>query len=370
MNLFTSSVDNPAQASTNRKVFKFLSTVVLVLGIFIGAEILFPTAVAVVLNILWVIFLAVVIIFFALGILVIIGMRKEVSHILDVLLEGGLTIIDFIEFLKDLWRQFVQLLKEFSLFVAPILAYVFAFIIYIALMFLYKSVGKEPGSDVTILTIVLTVSLLLVTGFLNKPQDVEQMGLAWSKQFLKNFKGGFIDGFEVILFIFFLTMDSTNLFFFSNYPQLNVPLHATFFGFDLMVRSIDFANHFRFTTNLIEVAIVIEIIRNIMRIVVAAKKYYSLELTGYVEGQKVGRITALKNSIRKSFQSTKNDVMKFITYTTVLFSVFILFPKLKLLTLAVASLTNLLLDLIILKRLSSRGGTDLISRVLGTIFRF
>ena len=121
MNLF--AYFNRQDQSTTKKVFRFLTTVVVILRIFLALNFLFPVAVGVILNIIWIIFLAVVIVFFTLGILVIIGMRKEVSRILDILLEGSLTIIDFIEFVKNLWKRFIQLLKEFILFAAPFLAY-------------------------------------------------------------------------------------------------------------------------------------------------------------------------------------------------------------------------------------------------------
>jgi hypothetical protein len=65
----------------------------------------------------------------------------------------------------------------------------------------------------------------------------------------------------------------------------------------------------------------------------------------------------------------KDDVVKFITFSTALFAVFLLFPRLKLFTLALASITGLLLDLVIQERLTALESNDLISRILAKVFK-
>jgi len=361
-NLFAQIEEKFGFNTINRRIFVLLKWVVVIVGIFLIANILFPTAVSIILNILWILLLFLVILFFSLGLLTVVGMRKEVSRVLDVLLEGSLTIIDFLQFLKEVWKQFVILLQEFVIYAAAVFAYILCFIIYVLLLLLYKYVGTS--NDVTLLTIILTIAMVGGFGILNKPvPDVFQLN-NWKARFKKKFKQGFIDGTEIILFLFFLTMDSTKLFFIP--ASLNIPLYAQFGEHDLMVKSFNYSDDFRFTLNLIVAAITIEVLRNILRIVAMAKFYYHQEV---LLGSKDSFTDMLKRSVRKSFVDLKDDIIRFITFTTVLFFVFMFFPKLKLLTLVLASGTNMLLDIFIRERLVSKKATDLISRTLTTIFR-
>jgi hypothetical protein len=346
----------------NSRVFKILKAIVICAGFFLAVNFLFPTAVSVILNILWIILLFLVAIFFGLGVLTVIGLRKEVSQILDVLLEGSLSIIDFLQFLRQVWKRFVELLQEFLVYAASIFAYVICFIVYVLLLVLYKYVGSTY--DVTFMSIILTIALVAGFGLINKPATVIVEISNWKSRFKRNFKQGFVDGAEIILFVFFLTMDSTNLFFIPE--DLNVLLRAEIGSHDLMIRSIDTSIDFRFTLNLIITAISIEVIRNILRIIGMARFYYRQEVS---ENNEDRRIDILKRSIRKSFTDLKDDLIRFITFSTVLFFVFMFFPKLKLLTLALAAATNLALDIFIRERLTARKGTDLISRLLSFVFR-
>ena len=366
MDLKTYLVDKFSQSNLTSRVYRILATLIILVGLFIGADLLFPSVVGAILNILLIALGAVVVIFFGLGVLVIVGMRKEVSRILDILLEGGLTLIDFINLVKDLWHRFVTLLKDFLIFIAPILSYVVCFILYVLLMLLYKTIGKTY--DVSYLTIFLTVALLVVFGLINKPIDTTAEELRWNKKFGKKFHAGIVDGLEITLFIFFLTMDATHLFFLP--MDLRIPIHAQFANYDLMVRSFIFSNHFRFTAILVVISITLEIVRNVMRVVAVAQMHYkNLILEQTPDGAKLGFIDIVKISIRKSFNDAKDDIMRFITFTTILTFVFLLFPRLKLLTLAVASVTNFLLDVFMRERLRIVRGTDLITRVLGFVFK-
>lgn len=353
----------------DRRVFSLLATLIVIVGLFIGAGILFPTTVSIVLNILWIVLVTFVIIFFALGILVIFGMRKEAGRVLDAFLEGSLKIIDFLDLVRSLWHRFVQLVKDFLLFAAPFFSYVLSIILYILLIVIYKSVGKGTNGipqDVTILTIVLTSGSLIAFAIISKPRE-EMLELVWKKQFLKRLRAGFIDAFEVILFVFFLTMDSTNLFFLPK--ELNVPLIAKWGDYDLMVRSYVYSDHTKITLNIILITIFIEVVRNFLRVFFMARRYY-LEYTSSIDTEEnKSIILIIKNSIRKSFSDAKDDLIKFITLNTVLFAVFLLFPRLKLLTLAVASCTNLIMDLSIRARMYSKKGSDLISRMIAKAFK-
>ena len=348
----------------DKRVFSLLATLIILVGLFIAAGILFPTTVSIIWNIIWLVLITFVIIFFVLGFLVIIGMKSEAGRVLDAFLEGSLKLIDFLELVRKLWHKFVQLLKDFLLFAAPFFAYVASLIVYVLLIIIYKSVGRTQ--DVTILTIILTAGSIVAFGLISKPRkEVEE--LVWKKHFAKKFRMGFVDGLEVILFLFFLTMDSTDLFFLP--ANLNIPLIAEWKGYDLMIRSYVYADHMNITLNLILVSIIIEIVRNMIRIFAVARQYY-LEYTHSALSEEDRSIMyILKNSIRKSFADAKDDLIKFVSFNTVLFAAFLLFPRLKLLTLAVASITNLIMDLIFRVRLTSKKGTDLISRTLAWIFR-
>jgi len=348
----------------DRKVFSLLSTLIILVGLFIVAGILFPTTVSAVLSILWVVLVTFVIIFFVLGFLVIMGMRTEVGKVLDAFLEGSLKIIDFLELVKDLWHKFVELIKDFFLFAAPFFAYVLAIVLYILLLILYKTVGKT--NDVTLLTVGITFGSLVIFGIVSKPQDVVDNS-KWVKKFLTKLKFGFVDSFEVILFVFFLTMDSTNLFFLP--ADLNVLLKANLGSFDLMIRSISYKGYATITLNIIIITIIIEIIRNLLRVFALARKYYLEYVHAPAAEESKSVLIIIKDSLRKSFADSKDDLTKFITLNTVLFAVFLFLPRLKLFTLAIASATNLLMDITIRSRLTSGKGTDLISRILAKVFR-
>ena len=360
---FSNLINNKDQS--NSAFFRFLSSIVGILAFFIILNILAPTFVSVLLNFLWILLLIIVVIFFALGALVIFGMRKEVGHILDVLLEGSLSILDLIDLIKRIWSQFIDTLREFLVFSAPVYAYMVGTIIYILLLILYKTVGKT--TDVTVLTIIITVVLVAFVGILNKPGETSVDMFNWRSRFRKSFKSAFADASEVIIFVFFLTMDSTKLFFLP--ADLNVELHAKILDYDLMTRSFVYSDHFQLTISIIIAAITVEIIRNVLKLVAVSRKYYVENLQSLEFRNKATKVELVKRSIRQGFADSKDDVVKFITFTTVLFGVFMFFPRLKLITLVLASFTSLVLDLIILSRLTSPRGNDLITRILSKVFK-
>lgn len=352
------------QLYTNKKFFNFLVGVLIVFGLFLVAGILFPTFVSIILNILWISLLTVVIIFFLIGVLVIVGLRKEAMKLLDILLEGSLTLVDFINFVKELWRRFIELVREFLLYAAPILAYLSNLLIYIVLLSLYKFVGRTY--DVTVLTFVITIALTTTVAFLTKPIFTAPTLSSWKAKFKHLFMRGFVDGFEVVLFLFFLTMDSTDIFFFPD--SLNVLLRAELGDYDLMVRGFVYSDHLKITSIIIIIAVFTEIVRNAMRIVATARMYYKNEVSVDTEGIRISWAVRFKDALRKSFIELKDDLIEFVTYNTFLFAVFILFPRLKLLTLAIASVTSLFMDLIIPGRLIPTPRTDLIAKILSKLF--
>ncbi len=366
--LFEEILKKIDQKNTTQRIFKILMGFLIVVILGIVSNILFPTVMSIIFNIIWIVLLAIVIVFIFLGILVIVGLREEAGQILDVLLEGSLTLVDLIRFLKELYQRFVTVLKEFLIYAAPVFSYGLNLIIYIALMFLYKYIGKN--NDVTALTFILTIVLITVVSFLTKPSDevgsnAELAGSQWFTIFKKRIHESFADGMEILLFLFFLTMDSTNLFFLPE--SLNVPLKAELSGYDLMIRGFVYNNHLKITTILIIIATFTEIVRNALRIVVSARSHYQREVD--LEHPNLRFAERLKIAIRKSFQDAKDDFVKFITYTTFLLFVFILFPRLKLLTLAIASVTSLILDILMPSRVKPSPRNDLISKVLTKVLR-
>lgn len=351
-------------ATLNKKVYKALTAIFAILGALLILNILFPTAMTFFFNIIWIVLLAGVVTFFILGILVIMGLKDETSQILDILLEGSLTLLDVINYLKRVWKNFLELLKELLVYASPIFAYITTSIIYVTLLIFYKSIGKTY--DVTALTLSLTIMLVAIVGLLSGPIPRAQDGIHWLTSFKRRFRSGFIDGFEVILFLFFLTLDSTNLFFL---PQsLNIPLKSALGSYDFMIKGFVYSDHLRITINLIIATIVIEVVRNIMRIVALAKMHYS-QLSISRDPSEHGRTKLIKLSIRKSFGEAKDDIIKFITFTTILVVVFLFFPRLKLLTLLGASSTMLILDILNPKRLTYIEKADLVSRILTKVFR-
>lgn len=342
------------------KVFSILAYTIVFLGVVGGIGVLFPRFGAIVFTVMWIFLFSVVAIFFVLGFLVIFGLKGDVSRILDVFLEGSLTLIDFIDFLKKIYHKFIQILQEFVLFFTPATAYLISFFVYVLLIILYKEVGKEY--DVTLLTVFLSITLVGLVGYLNtinKP-DLSKTGTLVKAKNV--FKTKISDAFEIVLFIFFLTMDATNVFFLPK--DLRIPIFAGIGDYDLMKRGFTVTDHFKITLNLIIIAITVDIFRNILKIVIIAMKYYK---TGY--DNEVNRSSNIKLAIRKSFGDAKDDLVKFITFTTVLVGVFLLFPRLKLLAMALASVTNLSLDVILPERLTTKRGNDLFSRILTKLFK-
>ena len=349
----------------NKAAFRVLTWIVGISGVFIALSILFPRAVAVFLSMVWVILLVVVIIFFSLGLLVVFGLRKEASRILDFLIEGSLSLVDFLAFIKLIWLKFLEVVREFILYATPVFAYVVALVVYTLLLVLYKNYGKH--NDVTVFTIILTAIMVFFIGFLNKPsKKTPDLSLWWNKV-KKVFHSAFIDGLEVILFVFFLTMDSTNLFFLP--AALNIPLRAMFHGYDFMIRSFVSDGHLSITIDIVIFTVIIEILRNVLKLIASARKHYTNDILLFSDGLIARRTTRVKNAIRKSFHDSKDELVRFITFNTVLFAVFLVFPRLKLLTLAVASVASLILDVVIVERMFFVRGNDLISRILGKVFK-
>lgn len=318
-------------------------------------------------NAFWLVMFCLVFLFLLLGVLVMIGMKNQVKQILDFFIEGTLTIVDLMDFLKRVATYVVETVKQVIYLLIPFIAYLLGALIYFALIYGYKWVGKQY--DVTLLTIGLTIVLIILTGALNtKGKGDAATELSWGKQIQFRMKDYFGDAVEVVLFIFFLTMDNTHLFFLPS--DLNVPLHASLFGFDLMPRGWTFDSTIKQTFTIVMVAVGVEILRFIVRIVTAGYNFYK-EINTYIgeTHESMSNPSQVKWALRQSFEVHKDDVVRFITYTTFIIFVFLAFPRLKILAMAVSSITAFILDFLIPDRLVIKKGHDLFSKLITLLFK-
>lgn len=351
-----------------RAVFVIAGVIVALILILIFTALFFPDIFLVIINILWILLFGVVIIFLVMGILVLFGLKKQVKDLLTILLEGSLSILDVIAFVDMLIQRFIKLIKDFILFITPIFSFAVAAALYVFLLIIYKSVGKTQ--EVTFLTIVITAGLVLFSGFLTRPRIAKPVvAITWKMQVGKRFGEVFRDALEVIILVFFITMDAPFLFFLPAQYN-NVQLRATFNGTNMMERGITFDDGFRATLTLIIFAITIEIIRNVLKILVQGFKFYR-EGKQILEKKQIqyNKMAVFKLAMQHSFRTSADDFIKFISYTTFIIFVFILFPRLKLLSLVVASSTSFVLDLLITARIKFSQSTDLLSRIIVKVFR-
>ena len=327
----------------------------------------YPSATKIVLNILWFTALSVAIMFIAMGIMAILGMKKEVGRLLEIFMEGSFSVMDLIDFIKQVLRLFMEKVKEALLNIAPLFSYILAISLYLGTLYLYKLVGKS--FDVTALTIFITVAGISLLTLINLPGRSKLIKTGWRHEFGKKINKAFINSFEVVLFVFFLTMDSTQLFYVP--PDLNVQLHAQVGGYDLMLRGFKL-NDARITLVIIAIAIVVEVVRNILKIIYSSRTYYTswLETEPQNNSTDRQRYQNIKKSVRLAFAESKDDLVRFVSFTTVLIIVFITFPRLKLMSMATASITLLFFDLIFPVRLLTRErNRDLISVILEKILK-
>lgn len=372
-------VENPPvvpSTSDPDRYSRFVTAIILiVILVLLGGGILAVTAPATfsaLINAFWMIVFCTVLLFLILGVLIMVGLKNQVKQILDIFVEGGLNIVDIMNFLKLALHFLIDVLKQAIYFLIPFVAYLLGAAIYFGVLYLYKWVGKSY--DITFFTIGLSAVLIVATGFLNKrSKDEGKPDLSWWKKCQMRFKDIFGDAVEVVLFVFFLTMDSTNLFFLPK--ELNVELHAmqTIPGvgpYDFMVRGWIVDATLKTTLTIVMIAVGIEILRYIIKIIAAGFEFYR-EINTYVgeTNQDMPGSSQIKWALRQSFEVHKDDVIGFITYMTFLIFVFLAFPRLKILAMAVASLTSLILDLSMHDRLVIKKGNDLFSKIISALFR-
>lgn len=326
-----------------------------------------PATFVAIINGFWLFMFCLVLLFLILGVLIMIGLKDQVKQILDIFIEGTLTIVDLMNFIKEAIKFIGDVIRQAVYFLVPFIAYLFGALIYLLLIFAYKWVGKTY--DITLFTIALAAILVVATGFLNRrAKDEGSVTLTWARKVQIRFKDIFGDALEIVLFVFFLTMDSQKLFFLPK--ELNVELHANYNSYNFMIRGWTVDKSLYSTLNLVMAAVGFEVVRYIFRIVAAGFSFYR-EVNSYVgEGnQKMMGSAQVKWALRQSFEVHKDDVIRFITYTTFIVFVFLAFPRLKLLAMGVASLTALVMDLAMRDRLVIKKGKDLFSKVVTFLFK-
>jgi len=348
-----------------RFVFPILMLMVTVIVTLVLISVFASDVFLVVINIIWLVLFGLVVIFFLLGALVMLGAKKEASRLISIMLEGSLSLIDLADFAKEFLKKFRAYFHEFVLYITPILSYLVATLLYLLLLFVFKYYGKDH--DVAIFTMIFTAIATLVIGIYNRPRKKKKAN-AWIDKVQLRFNKVFRDALEVVLFIFFLTMDSSNLFFLSD--ELNVELHANISDYDMMIRGFTLDDSLRITLTIVMLSIVIETVRNIIKLTYNAVKNYKLAVEYLEEKDREYRTAdVIKLALRESVRSSMDEVLKFVTFTTALVAVFLLFPRLKLVAMVTASISALLLDLLIVDRLKIERGDDLISRILVKLFR-
>ncbi|MCA9382910.1 hypothetical protein KC909_00955 [Candidatus Dojkabacteria bacterium] len=347
-------------------VFWAVFALVAVIALLVFLATFAPSVFLVIINIIWLFLLGIVVIFLLLGVLVMVGLKEEAQNLINVMLEGSLNLIEVADFFKEALNTFQRYLKELFLFIMPIFAFSVGTLLYLALLIAYKSYGREH--DVFWFTVVITIVMIFAVSVFNRPKKPDNKPKNWIKEAQEKFTKSFKDSLEIIIFIFFLTIDRTDLFFLP--AELNIELHAQVGDYNLMKPGITIDSNIGITISLVMAAIMIEIIRNIIRLSYQAYINYKIATKILDERNKDYRTAdVIKLALRQSVKTSQDELMKFITFTTILISVFLLFPRLKLLTVGLASLTSLFMDFIISGRLKMEKGDDLISRIISKVFR-
>ena len=352
----------------NGLLSKVIGALALFITVMIFIGILKPGLFFTIINIFWFVIFVVTLTIVILGILTFVGRKEEAKIIINLFMEGSMTIIDVVDFLNVLRKTFVQVVTDAILVAIPYLGIVLSGLLYFFIMLIYKLSGKYI--DVTVPTIILTVFVTLFAGVMTLPKVNGTTARVYSykvMEAMKKFKRSFVDSFEVVIFLLFLTIDSPNLFFIPK--SLHGEINATIGDYDLMVRGFVFSDHLQTTIKIIGIMFFIELLRRFLRVGAIFRKYYrNIELVVESDDASTMRSTQkIKPALRKTVALTSDDFLMFATFNVFILLVFLVFPRLKLLTLVCASITALVLDIIFPARLTSETASDLLSRIFQKI---
>ena len=114
----------------DKRGYKILAYIIGFFALILALSVISPDSFFVVINILWFLLLAIVVAFLGIGILVALGLKSEANKLLDLYVDGSLSVIDFVGFIKDFIDYFIYQLKELLLVLSPIFAYALNFFIY------------------------------------------------------------------------------------------------------------------------------------------------------------------------------------------------------------------------------------------------
>lgn len=349
-------------------VRKIITITVVAAGSFVILAILHPSLFIIAINIVWIVVFTIATIFIIVGILTVIGRKSEASQVIDLVIQGSVTAIDFLDLIKLLIETFIEMLKKTILLAMPYAAFFSATVVYLAILVFYKDFGKTQ--DVALMTIVVTMFVTVITGFLTRTRPQRAIPKTSRAEFVQKvketFSKHFIDAFEISIFALFLTIDSTHLFFLPK--ELNTDLVAQLRGYDMMVRGYS-TYQLRITLKLVMIGLVLEFLRNAARLLSEATYYYKNMDKFMPEAINGSTSDIAKALIRVTVSRSKDEIMRFTAFTTFMMIVFLLFPRLKLVALVTASATNLLLDILIPSRLTFRKSDDLINRTFNRLLK-
>ena len=314
---------------------------------------------------MWFLIIFATIVFSLLGILTFIGRKKRAEQIIDLFLEGSLTLIDIINFIRETIKSFFINIGNVLISLIPHLSFIIAGVIYLLVLMFFKFIGKYY--DVTITTVILSFLITIVSGYLTLPKNRKvklwppptKVEIAMVK-----FRKNFTDAFEAVILLLFLTIDSTSLYFLPN--ELNIPVTAAIGNYDLMVRSFMFTDHLTITIRIIVIAASLELLRRLIRIAAEARHFYNNPyLVSENESDTFGTLSEkLKAVMRKTVSVSKDDFLIFAAFTVFITFVFLFFPRLKLLALISASVAGLIMDLAFTIRLTEQNKEeDIMSRI-------
>ncbi len=352
----------------NGLLSKVIGALALFVTVMVFIGILNPSLFFTIINIFWFVIFVVTLTIVTLGVLTFVGRKDEAKTIINLFIEGSMTVIDVVDFLNVIWKTFIQVATDAILVAIPYLGIVLSGLLYFLIMLIYKVSGKYI--DVTIPTIILTVLVTLFAGVMTLPKKEGKSARIYSykvNEALKKFKRSFVDSFEIVIFLLFLTIDSPRLFFIPE--SLHGPIRASVGDYDLMIRGFVLSDHLQTTVKIIGIMVFLELLRRFIRVGATFRKYYrNIELVVDEEQARALRSTQkVKPALRKTVALTSDDFLMFATFNVFILLVFLMFPRLKLLTLICASVTALVLDLLFPARLTSETASDLLSRIFQKI---
>jgi len=96
----------------SRNIFFVLTIAVLLILFLVILAFLSPELFFVIINLFWFTLLVLVVVFLLLGLLVILGMKKEARQLIEAFMEGSFAVIDGARFIKLVVVEFLNMIKQ------------------------------------------------------------------------------------------------------------------------------------------------------------------------------------------------------------------------------------------------------------------